>query len=158
MAPATTPCSVAPESASSLVVGGNDTLNGGPGIDQNIGGPGQNRCLDTVSECQDLSAPVLGSFSIDQSSVDTSQASQTITGTARVTDDMSGVAQAVVAMCNGQNEVWFSSTPGNLISGDVWDGIYQVSAVLSSYTPLRDLAGLPCGYNRRGIQDGYPRR
>lgn len=78
---------------------------------------------------------MLGSFSIDQSSVDTSQASQTITGTAHVTDDMSGVAQAVVAMCNGQNEVWFSFDAGNLISGDVWDGIYQVSAVLPSYTP-----------------------
>jgi hypothetical protein len=114
---------------------GNDTVNGDNGTDLNQGGAGEDRCLDTVADCEDLVAPELLSFSMDRTSVDTSQSAQTITATARVVDDMSGTSVAGVVLCGPNGSAFdFMFRWPNRTSGDDFDGVYQDDHVLPRYT------------------------
>ena len=80
---------------------GNDTLDGGTGVDALYGGPGVNPCKGNgatwdvgdvfdLATCEDVTAPRVVSISNSPSSINTSLASQSITYTIRLEDDLSG--------------------------------------------------------------------
>ena len=137
-----------------------------------------------ASAVTDTTAPVLVSFSLTPSSVDTSAAAATITVTARITDDVSGLA-------NSGNYVLFYSPTGNRnvqvtfdgtkrISGTALDGVYRTTMTVPRYSEqgtwhmsygyLTDavghqkylatsdftLAGFPTTFSQTGIGDTTP--
>lgn len=81
---------------------------------------------------QDMTPPVLTSFSFSPAAVDTTTSSATVTGTAQITDDLSGAGGAFAR---------FTSPSGNqgeqcslnLISGTNLNGAYQCSMTIPAY-------------------------
>lgn len=132
---------------------GNDTMDGGPGVDTLYGGPGVNPCkgngtswdagdsLD-LNTCEDVTAPRIVAISNSPSSINTSPASQSITYTIRLEDDLSGwplvgqpmgksicafnwqpedaaSTQQVFGMCNNDTSGWQGSTAiDNVVTAD----------------------------------------
>ncbi len=84
-----------------------------------------------VTHDLDFTPPVLQSFSFSPASISTGSASQIVTATARITDDLSGFNQAGSVRFvspSGQQSV-SKSFSGSRISGDARDGIYEVHLV-----------------------------
>jgi hypothetical protein len=94
-----------------------------------------------VALAVDASPPQLKSFSVSPT-VDTSNGSATVTVTAEVTDDLSGVSEP--GYTHGVPEVRFASPsgviadasfgPGTRISGDKNDGVYRATITLPQYS------------------------
>ena len=91
--------------------GGNDTLTGGNGSDAYLSGPGANTtdanggeivCEGPTEGC-DTTPPELVSLTLDPTSVDTSEGQRTITGSAHITDDLTGLWSGYIV---------FSTPPG----------------------------------------------
>lgn len=76
----------------------------------------------------DVNPPVLQSFSFSPGSINTGGAAQTVTVTARITDDVSGFNQAggVRFQSPSGQQFAFKSFNDSRISGDARDGIYQI--------------------------------
>ena len=87
---------------------------------------------------QDVTAPVVTELTFAPKVIDTSRSDQTITVTARITDDLSGVKQAQVSIKHYTGSGWFAIffVPEDRIKGDALDGIYQTSFVLKQYSPF----------------------
>lgn len=109
-----------------------------------------NKCLATIfavalalffiksaAAQQDITAPVVLDLTFEPKVVDTSRSDQTITVTARITDDLSGVKQAQISIEHDTGSGWFAIYlfPEDRIQGDALDGIYQTSFVLKRYSP-----------------------
>jgi hypothetical protein len=114
---------------------GNDQLDGGPGDDSLDGGSGTNSCTsgggsDQIAMDCDSTAPQLLDLTVSETSYDTSTAPVTLTFTAHITDDLSGLHDMSVE--GGGAAVSFSAA--NRISGDALDGVYQASTVVPQYT------------------------
>jgi hypothetical protein len=106
------------------------------------------RVVDLLPQGGDVTAPMLHSLSFSPTSVDTSAGPQTITVTARITDDLAGVfawedhdpaSPAPIYV----NWLWLSSPSGlqlatgaltERISGNAFDGVYQTDVVLPAYS------------------------
>lgn len=84
-----------------------------------------------VAHDTDFTPPVLQSFSFSPASVSTGSASQTVTATARITDNLSGFNQAgsVRFVSPSGRQSVSKSFSGSRISGDARDGIYEVHLV-----------------------------
>lgn len=84
-----------------------------------------------VTPNADFTPPVLQSFSFSPVSINTGVTSQTVTVTARITDDDSGFNQAggVRFQSPSGQQFVFKSFAGSRISGDARDGIYQLNLV-----------------------------
>lgn len=86
---------------------------------------------------QDISAPVVVWLIVEPMFVDTSEASQAITITARITDDLSGfnMAEARYQPVAAPSQ-WVGAVlrEGQRISGDARDGIYQDVIELPRYS------------------------
>lgn len=86
---------------------------------------------------QDITAPVVVWLTVEPLFIDTSEAIQTITVTARITDDLSGHwqtearYQSVVAPGQIANAIFRES---ERISGDANDGIYQDTIEMPRYS------------------------
>ena len=86
-----------------------------------------------VDSDPDTTAPVLESFAISPTSVDVRNGSTaTITATARITDDKSGVAQVLVVYRSpsGANRIFISFSPGNRTSGTEHVGDYSTQITI----------------------------
>jgi RTX calcium-binding nonapeptide repeat (4 copies) len=117
---------------------GDDDLAGGTGDDNLDPGPGHNRCTpgtgsDRLGLWCDSTPPVLESLTLSTDQIDTSQGPATIHVTAHITDDLSGLRQAVMRF----GEV----TQGNAVfsadfrtSGTAQDGIYEFTTTVPRYT------------------------
>jgi hypothetical protein len=115
---------------------GNDQLDGGPGDDSLDGGSGTNTCTsgggsDQMAMDCDSTAPQLLALAVSQTSYDTSTEPVTLTFTAHITDNLSGLHDMFVG--GGGAVVSFSAD--NRISGDALDGVYQTSTTIPQYTP-----------------------
>src|SRR5580698_7767988 len=80
---------------------------------------------------QDVTPPVLRSLTLSPTSINVTNGPQNVTVTARITDDLSGVANSPVAFYSpaGPFDAQVQSGtfgPSNLISGNANDGMYQV--------------------------------
>jgi hypothetical protein len=93
--------------------------------------------LGIVANAQgDITAPVVVDIIIDPLSIDTSQMAQTITISARITDDLSGVDFATIGFTpeigtTQQHEVQFYED--HLVDGDYLDGIFVGTITLPRY-------------------------
>lgn len=89
----------------------------------------------TVQGTSDQAPPVIMGLLVEPGSVDISNASQEITVTARITDDLSGVGSAYVGFSAGPDGpnygVFFDA--GKRISGDSQDGVYRQTISLPRY-------------------------
>jgi serine protease len=90
----------------------------------------------------DTKPPQLQSFSVTPQAIDTSSAAQTVTVTARITDDRSGVAapgysngvpEVRFVSPSGAQIVWASFDPSKRISGTPQDGVYQTTLTVPLY-------------------------
>lgn len=86
---------------------------------------------------EDATAPVVLDLKFEPRVVDTARSDQTITVTARITDNLSGMKQAQVSIKHNTGSGWFAIYlhPEDRIQGDALDGIYQTSFVLKRYSP-----------------------
>ena len=83
----------------------------------------------------DAAPPDIQSLSLSPASVDTSTCAQTITVTAHLTDDFSGVSAADVQFFNAAGQVAVASLfPWNLQSGIARDGIYLGILTMRQYS------------------------
>jgi hypothetical protein len=123
--------------------------------------------LFTVSHAQqDISPPVLVDLSFEPARVDTSDAAQTITVTAHITDDLSGLDSADIWMHRpGTTQVHLMGFYGDdLVDGDATDGYYQETFILPRFSAygewriqsvgLKDNVGNLIGFNPS--QDDWP--
>jgi len=86
---------------------------------------------------EDTEPPDIVSFDFDPKAIDTSASSQKITFTARLTDDLSGVNNAMMWICipEGCHQRWGSSIGSyNLVSGDTFDGVYKSEMTIPRYS------------------------
>ena len=85
---------------------------------------------------QDTAAPSLVSFSLSPSMVDTSAGPATISFTARVTDDLSGVSNASATFFSPSSAqaVGVNFGAGTRVSGDALDGTYVAQATVPSFS------------------------
>jgi len=110
----------------------------------------------------DLHAPVLVALSLDPVDVVTVEDRQSITVTAHITDDWSGVHTlnlTFVPDVESNQSVSVHLNWNNRISGDQWDGVYQSRMAVLQYSAggrwhlqsvsLRDVAGNSEGFNNR---------
>jgi hypothetical protein len=93
----------------------------------------------------DITPPVLSSFSFTPGTIDTGAAARTITVTAHITDDLSGLGNSAAYCCYPPNNVVsFTSPSGSRtltatfdgskrISGTAADGIYQATITVPRY-------------------------
>jgi conserved repeat domain/conserved repeat domain/conserved repeat domain/conserved repeat domain/conserved repeat domain len=83
----------------------------------------------------DLVGPAMDSFGISPTTVDVTASSQTITATAHLTDDKSGVADVQVRYLSpsGHQSIVFRFTASDRTSGDANDGDYATTAVVDTY-------------------------
>ena len=99
--------------------------------------------LEVLSSVNDASPPIFESLSLSQDSVDVSSSDQTLTFTARITDDLSGItekfnnpgfAQVALRSPSGEQSIgaWFNAN--NRISGDSTDGIYEVEVTIPAFS------------------------
>ena len=105
-------------------------------------------CLFVVHTvcAQDAEPPNVLSFDFDPKAIDTSAASQVVTFTTRLADDLSGVTDGDIGgMGVSPSQARFQSpsgnqisdvgfVPRNLISGDEFDGIYRSTMTLPRYS------------------------
>ena len=83
----------------------------------------------------DLHAPVLVSLSLDPVDVVTIGGAQSITVTARITDDWSGVNYMSISFePDVGSDQQISAGLGGRISGDQWDGVYQSWMTVPQYS------------------------
>ena len=83
----------------------------------------------------DAAPPDIQSLSFDRASIDTSTGAQTITLTARLTDDYSGVTAAYVQFFNTSGQVQVAPfSPSGLQSGTALDGIYVGTLTMPHYS------------------------
>ena len=84
----------------------------------------------------DTAAPSLVSFSLSPSMVDTSAGPATISFTARVTDDLSGVSNASAAFFSPSSAqaVGVNFGAGTRVSGDALDGTYVAQATVPAFS------------------------
>ena len=123
--------------------GGNDTLNGGTGSDVYLTGPGANTtdaaggetvCEGPTAGC-DTTPPELVSLTLDPTSVDTSGGPQTITGSAHITDDLTGLWSGYIRFST-------PAGPHQMMLGDAgWEqepvaSINSYSGAVSGPSPL----------------------
>src|SRR5947209_17979410 len=119
---------------------GDDSLDGGSGSDTLDGGLGLNLCVPETDEaelppsCNDQTPPKLVEFSRTPDSIDTSSGSKTVSFTARVTDDLSGVGGAGVAVTtpNGRRSTSYLMTR---VSGTANDGTYALTVRIPQNAP-----------------------
>lgn len=89
---------------------------------------------------QDITAPVVLDLTFEPKFVDTSNSDQTITLTARITDDLSGLQRAAVVVYPVTEEggavqmQWATFTEFGRIDGDWLDGIYQTTFIVPQYS------------------------
>ncbi len=86
---------------------------------------------------QDTQPPEVVSFDFDPKTFDVSTSSKEITFTARLTDDLSGVENAMMLICipEGCHQQWGSSIGSyNLVSGDTFDGVYKSEMTIPRYS------------------------
>jgi len=82
----------------------------------------------------DAAAPDIQSLTFNPASVDTSAGPQTITVTARLTDDFSGVSSAFIQLFNAAGQVLVAPlAPSDLQSGTALDGIYVGTLTVRQY-------------------------
>lgn len=84
----------------------------------------------------DTTAPEILSLALQQSNIDTTAASQPLTVTAHIVDDLSGLGRAVlrfVPASGGTQFVEFEIVADNRVSGDRRDGSYVAIAWLPKY-------------------------
>jgi hypothetical protein len=83
----------------------------------------------------DAAPPDIKSLSLTPTSIDTSTGAQTITVTAHLTDDFSGVSAAHVQFFNVAGQVAVASlSPADLQSGTSRDGIYTTTMTMRQYS------------------------
>lgn len=103
----------------------------------------------------DLHAPVLVSLSLDPADVVTIGGAQSITMTARITDDWSGVEYlSIVFKPDAENNQSVSGHLSNrdIVSGDQWDGVCQSLMTVPQYSVGGGLVSSICvhaGYCRK---------
>jgi len=86
---------------------------------------------------QDTQPPEIVSFDFDPKVLDVSTSSKEITFTTRLTDDLSGVENAMMLICipEGCHQQWGSSIGSyNLVSGDMLDGVYKSEMTIPRYS------------------------
>ena len=92
---------------------------------------------------KDIVPPIFESLSLSTSSVDVSSSDQTVTFTARITDDLSGIsntssssgfAQVGLRSPSGEQSVWAWFSENNRISGDSTDGVYEIEITIPAFS------------------------
>ena len=81
---------------------------------------------------QDISPPQLISFDFNPKSINTSNSPQTVTFTARITDNLSGATSVYVQFRSPSGQTFGNG--GTLISGNALDGIYQGVVYFPQYS------------------------
>ena len=124
-------------------VGGGGTGSGGGGSggggSGGGGGAGGGGGSTPPSGGGDMTPPVLESFLLSPTQVDTSADDQTITMTARITDDLAGVNdfQALemgFQSPSGAQSVSTLFSASNRVSGDEFDGVYEATVVVPAFS------------------------
>lgn len=84
-----------------------------------------------VSGTADQTPPSLVTYTLSANGINTSTAPQTVTGTIRVSDDLSGVKSAVLAFysASGKQRVDCVGGPGSWVSGTPLAGVLQCAAL-----------------------------
>ena len=84
----------------------------------------------------DTDPPHLASFDFQPKAVNTSSSSQTITFTARITDDLSGLAYAQIQFNSPSDSqhLWVGFNEYNRVSGSSVDGVYVALPTLPQYS------------------------
>lgn len=125
--------------------------------------------LQVISDPQDITAPSLAQFSIAPATIDTSTASESVTLTLRITDDISGFefGNFLFFSPSGQQVNSGGYNQPHRISGDALDGIYQVTTTFPQFSEvgtwrlfqvfLRDAVGNSAVINESDlITRGFP--
>ena len=84
----------------------------------------------------DITVPVVVTMTLSPGRIETDNEPQTITATARITDDLSGLVYVQIELgplgTTQRTTVFF--LPEHLISGDTKDGIYQTTITLPQFS------------------------
>lgn len=107
----------------------------------------------------DVTAPVVVNVTIEPTFVDTSSAPQTVTVTAHITDDLSGLGTVDIwfgpKLIGGNQGGYVGFGASNLITGTPTDGIYISSLKVPRYSAYgRWTAKYYVGYDAIGNQSG----
>ncbi|NBQ56196.1 MAG: DUF5011 domain-containing protein, partial [Verrucomicrobia bacterium] len=126
------------------------------------------RAVQVVAENTDLTPPQITEFTITPGSVDITGSSRTVTVTARITDDLSGLSWANLNFqSSGGGNYWVNFGSGNRISGTATNGVYQsqiniprygnTGTFTLSYCNLSDSSGRNRNYTTQEFADlGFP--
>ena len=99
--------------------------------------------LSVLSNISDTKPPVFESLSLSKDSIDVSSSDQTVTFTARITDDLSGIsntssssgfAQVGLRSPSGDQSIWAWFSEDNRISGDSTDGVYEREITIPAFS------------------------
>ena len=90
----------------------------------------------SVNGFNDVQPPILASFNLNPTLINTSSGTQTVTATLRITDNLSGFKQGnvFITSASGQQQVTGFFYPSDRISGNNLDGIYKVNIVFPQYS------------------------
>jgi len=85
---------------------------------------------------EDTTPPVLQSFSLAPDTVDVTNGAQSVTFTARVTDDLAGVDYGLFYFVSPSRQQWRMGVANvySRISGDEWDGVYRSGIDFPQYS------------------------
>lgn len=85
-----------------------------------------------AAQSQDTTAPAITDVTVDQSSIDTSSADETVVATLTLTDDLSGINRAYMTCRSPSGQV--ASGNGALTSGSPTSGTWAASTVFPRYS------------------------
>ena len=94
--------------------------------------------LHVISNPQDITAPNLTQFGFAPATIDTSTASQSVTLTLRITDDLSGFefGNFLFLSPSGQQVNSGGYNNPHRISGDAFDGVYEVTTTFPQFSEV----------------------
>ena len=92
--------------------------------------------VEVISDPADTTPPLLAGFSFDPTTIDVSAGPQDLTFALRITDELSGVASAVLSLTSPSGKQSRSGVVSqyNRISGDALDGIYNAKVTFPQYS------------------------
>jgi len=105
------------------------------------------RTVQVVAENTDITAPQITEFTITPASVDITGSSQTVTMTARITDDLSGLNWAnLTFQSSGGSSYWIDFSSSSRISGTATDGVYRRQITIPRYAATGTFTLSSCGF------------
>jgi Domain of unknown function (DUF5011) len=106
------------------------------------------RTVQVVAENTDLTPPQITEFTITPGSVDITGSSQTVTMTARITDDLSGLNWSNLNFqSSGGSSYWLDFSSSSRISGTATDGVYRRQITIPRYAATGTFTLSSCGFS-----------